>query len=103
VNYHSPEDNKLGWYYPLKEGDRALGITGIEHPQNAPANFRDVDVTAELPPLTSAGAPKRGEFGDNHSGYLGTRGPDGALTDDGVMDLVAAHIAAFAAEQLPAD
>lgn len=94
-NYYSREDNKLGAYYWPKEGDRALGETGIEHPVLAPSNYEDVDVAAELHSYSEAGMLREGEEGDNHSGYLGNRAPDGRLLDDGVMDLIAARIAAL--------
>ncbi len=96
-NYYSPEDNKLGFYYWPKEADRALGEGGIEHASQAPSSYRDVDVTAELRSYTKGGTLREAEEGDNHSGYLGNRGPDGRLLDDGVMDLVAQNIAAAAA------
>ena len=91
-NYHSPEDNKLGYFFPLKEGDRALGLTGIEHSARAPENYRDVDASDELPAIGKDGSVDEDEAGDNHSGYLGTCDASGRLVDDGVMDLVAANI-----------
>jgi len=94
-NYYSPEDDKLGAFYWPKEADRALGETGIEHASRAPANYLDVDVTQQLRSYDKADLPEEGEEGDNHSGYLGNRAADGRLLDDGVMDLVAANIAAL--------
>lgn len=91
-NYFSPEDNKLAYFYPLKEGDRALGLTGIEHAALAPPNYMDVDVTRELPEFDDAGQIEVDEYGDNHSGYLGTRDKQGRLLDNGVMDLVAENL-----------
>lgn len=99
INYYSPEDNKLGYYFPLKEGGRALGVLDIEHPVNKPANYSSVNVVKELPKYTKTGKVDDDEYGDNHSGYLGTREGggevqgEGKLLDDGVMNLVAAYIA----------
>jgi esterase/lipase superfamily enzyme len=93
VSLYSPRDSTLYKYFPVKEGDRALGQAGIEHPDRAPANYRERDVAAELISYDDAGRPLPHEWGQNHSGYLGNRGNDGALLDDGVMDLVAAYIA----------
>lgn len=92
-NYFSPEDNKLGYYFPLKEGDRALGITDIEHAQRRPANYTGVDATRQLPKFDASGKIDVDEYGDNHSGYLGTRDKQGRLIDNGAMDLVAGSIA----------
>jgi len=91
-NYYSREDNKLGYYYPLKEGNRALGLTGILHMDRSPANYFEVDSRKELPKLDTKGNVDIDEYGDNHSGYLGTRDKQGKLLDDGVMDLVARNI-----------
>lgn len=93
INYYSPRDEKLIRFFPLKEGDRALGQAGSEHPDRAPANYFERDVQAELFDYDSAGRPKLDELGENHSGYLGNRGSGGKLADDGVMDLVAAYLA----------
>jgi esterase/lipase superfamily enzyme len=94
-NYYSREDNKLTYYYPLKEIGRALGQTDVEHPENKPANYVSVDASHELPKITDSGAIDEEEYGDNHSGYLGTRDKHGKLIDNGAMDLVAENIAAL--------
>jgi pimeloyl-ACP methyl ester carboxylesterase len=91
-NYYSREDNKLAYYYPLKEGSRALGLSDIEHPDNKPDNYFGVDAQHELPKLTETGVIDEDEYGDNHSGYLGTRNAAGKLIDDGALDLVAENI-----------
>jgi esterase/lipase superfamily enzyme len=92
VNYYSPEDNTLGYFYPLKGADRALGVTDIEHPENKPVNYESVDATAELLSYDDAGNPEPDDIGDNHSGYLGNRSADGRLLDDGVLDLIVRDI-----------
>ena len=97
VNYFSDEDNSLGIFFPLKEGDRALGEADIEHPQRSPANYKSVDASAELMSYDSDFNPCDADIGDNHSGCLGNLGPDGELLDDGIMDLVVARIARLAA------
>lgn len=101
-NYFSPEDNKLGYYYPLKEGGSALGLTGIKDPQEQPRNYVDVYAVKELPALNDKGVADVDEYGDNHSGYLGTRNKSGELIDDGILDLVAQNIAQLASS-LPPD
>lgn len=93
VNYYSPADSKLGRFFPLMEGDRALGQADIEHADRAPGNCRSVDVRAELISYDQRGEPVPDKLGENHSSYLGNRSPGGELLDDGVMDLVAAAVA----------
>jgi pimeloyl-ACP methyl ester carboxylesterase len=90
-NYYSREDNSLGMFYPLKEGDRALGESGIEHRDRAPANYRGIDIEAELISYDRDGRPDA-EPGDNHSGCLGNLAADGSLLDDGIMDVVVGQI-----------
>lgn len=92
-NYYSAEDNKLTYYYPLKEAGRALGQTDIEHPLKKPANYVGVDASQELPLISDNGTIDKDEYGDNHSGYLGTRDQHGRLIDNGALDLVAQRIA----------
>jgi len=92
VNYYSPEDNTLTMFFPLKQADRALGATDIEHPENAPGNYTGVDASAELVTYDGSGIESPEDLGDNHSGYLGNRGADGRLLDDGVLDLVVRDI-----------
>jgi pimeloyl-ACP methyl ester carboxylesterase len=98
MNYFSPRDSKLREFFPFKEGDRALGQAGIEHSERAPKNYRERDVEDQLMSYDDSGRPEPGETGENHSGYLGNRGPDGQLLDDGVMDLVAAYLAGMDSE-----
>lgn len=99
VNYYSPRDSKLYKFFPVKEGDRALGQAGLEHSERAPANYVEQDVQAELISYDAAGRPLPDEQGENHSGYLGNRGTGGQLLDDGVMDLVAAYLARLPAQE----
>jgi pimeloyl-ACP methyl ester carboxylesterase len=92
VNYYSLEDNALGIFYPLKEYDVALGERDIEHPQDAPRNYRSVKVDDQLIKYNDELQPEDEHRGDNHSGCLGNIGPAGELLDDGIMDLVTAEI-----------
>lgn len=93
INYFSHEDNKLGQYYFLMDGDQALGENDVEHRDRRPRNYTAVDAEGELRAVRAGGeldptAPP----GDNHSGYLGLRDHLGRLVDDGVMDLVARSV-----------
>lgn len=92
-NYYSREDNKLEAFFPLKEADRALGQTDIEHADKRPNNFIGVDAQSELLKFKADGQVDADETGDNHSGYLGIRDDaTGKLLSDGVMDLVARNV-----------
>jgi pimeloyl-ACP methyl ester carboxylesterase len=93
VNYYSPADDKLSRFFPLLEGDSALGQVDIEHAARAPDNYQSLDVRAELISYDEDGEPVPDKTGENHSGYLGNRSAGGELLDDGVMGLVAAEIA----------
>lgn len=102
LNLYSPEDGKLGLFFWVKEGDRALGKSDVEEPKKAPRNYRGQNVSRELPEVDEAGKLVRGgELGKNHSGYLGTRDDEGNLTDDGAMNVVAADVATSRANDLP--
>lgn len=95
LNLFSPEDGKLGLFFWVKEGDRALGKSDVEEPSKAPRNYRSQNVARELPQVDDAGKlVMGGEVGKNHSGYLGTRDNEGNLTDDGAMNVVASDVAA---------
>jgi len=88
-NYFSPKDSKLGKYYTVLEGDRAVGRHDLEEPEFAPKNFRSRDVSQELKDVNSKGdVDLVGDLGRNHSAYLGIRNNEGKWVDDGAMDVV---------------
>ncbi len=91
-NYYSREDNALGMFYPLKEGDRALGEGDIEHAERAPRNYQSIDIESELLEIDKSTGQPASETGDNHSACLGILGEDGELLDDGIMDVVLRQI-----------
>ena len=76
----------------MKEGDRALGETGIEEPELAPANYISVDARNELVVLDEEGRIMESRRGDNHMSCLGILDDDGNVLDDGIMNLVAEGI-----------
>ncbi len=92
-NYFSPQDDKLGSFFPLRDADRALGQTDIEHKDKSPFNYRSHDVRKELKAVDKQGrVDPTGDLGKNHSGYLGIRDDAGVWCDDGVMDVVVEDI-----------
>ncbi|MFC6954180.1 DUF726 domain-containing protein [Halorubellus litoreus] len=48
VNFHSGRDEVLGWLYRFSDGTNAVGHGGICDPADAPATYRDVDVTDQV-------------------------------------------------------
>ena len=101
INYYSPRDDKLGKYYRVTDGDRALGRSDIEHADRKPVNYRSRDVQSELKAEGDTGdVDEAGQPGDNHSGYLGIRNKSGTLVDDGVMDVVLRDIRGSQADRV---
>jgi len=92
VNYYSHKDNILGALFPIKEYDRALGETDIEHREKKPFNYLSMDAEKELLTFDSKGNPRIGEVGDNHMTCLGYIDADGRILADGIMDIVAGVI-----------
>lgn len=89
VNCHSPIDSKLAKYFVALEADLAVGQAGLEDRQQAPWNFRSIDVNAELLPVDKDGnIDPDGQIGRNHSAYLGIRNNRGEWLDDGAMDVI---------------
>lgn len=92
-NYFSPEDSKLGKYYPPMEADRAVGRHDLEEPEFAPANFHSRNVAVELKEVNANGdVDPNAAPGRNHSAYLGIRTDAGKWVDDGAMNVVAEDI-----------
>lgn len=90
TNYFSPSDDKLGKFFPIKDGDRAVGRDDLEDPAKAPRNYVSRDVSAELKAVGDGGRlDPSGATGRNHSGYLGLRDDRGIWLDDGAMNVVA--------------
>jgi pimeloyl-ACP methyl ester carboxylesterase len=91
-NFYSTKDRVLGTLYPLKESNIALGITNIENPDLVPSNYVSVDVANELRVVDQAGAVSDQNLGTDHLNCLGIQNDQGALLDDGVMDVIADYI-----------
>jgi pimeloyl-ACP methyl ester carboxylesterase len=122
-NLFDPRDNLLEprfvppIYYPLFEGNLALGDNGIELGISEPTNYRDINVQSEIPDnsdidKTDADGDGRCDLtwiyfpptetctinfvGDNHLAYIGFRDrgstfndfSDDIVVDDGAMNVV---------------
>lgn len=89
-NYYSPNDDKLGKFFPIKDGDRAVGRDDLEDAAKAPQNYVSRNVSSELKAVGDGGRlDPSGALGRNHSGYLGLRDDRGIWLDDGAMNVVA--------------
>jgi len=95
-------------YYPYYEQDLALGHSGIQSSiseENTPQNYSDINMNErEIPPSpdnadadSTCDLRYRGPFGfvcaialegDNHLGYIGSRGSPNSLINNGAMDIV---------------
>jgi hypothetical protein len=98
-------------YYPCFEQNYALGQTGIGSTISdidIPENYVDIPVEQELMNIRNADADNEGcdlkynpnpwfpyyfictidYVGDNHLGYVGFRGPNDSLRNNGAMDIV---------------
>lgn len=90
VNYYSPQDDKLGKFFPIKDGDRAVGRDDLEDMAKAPRNYVSRNVWSELKAVGDGGRiDPFGALGRNHSGYLGLRDDRGIWLDDGALNVVA--------------
>jgi|SRR5215212_2158550 len=96
-------------YYPCFEQDFALGQKGIQSTifdRDVPQNYVDIPVEQEILNIRDADADRGCDLiypsfwspdfvctitqvGDNHLGYVGFRGPDNSLRDNGAMSVVA--------------
>ena len=97
-------------YYPYFEQDFALGQTGIQSTiseTDVPENYVDIPVRQEILNIKNADADNEGcdlkyhpnpwypsyvictitEIGDNHLGYVGFRGPNDSLRNNGAMNI----------------
>jgi len=98
-------------YYPYFEQDFALGQTGIQSTiseTDVPQNYVDIPVKQEILNIRNADADNEGcdlkynpnpwipsyfictidYVGDNHLGYVGFRGPNDSLRDNGAINIV---------------
>ena len=96
-NLYNPKDNMLRSLYLKTENENPLGLFGIKKGELSPSNYTEQNVMLEIPPLRKASGIYKPfvdhavyEWGNNHSGYIGFRGVDGKLKDDGAINIIVA-------------
>lgn len=104
-NLFNPKDNALEapTLYRFYEQDNALGLKGAQSVLPAISNYMDKDVQNEIKFIEDANGNGDcdlliktlfgrlctiEDIGDNHFGYVGFRDVNGALIDDGAMNVV---------------
>ena len=96
-NLYNPKDNMLRSLYLKTENENPLGLFGIKKGESFPSNYTEQNVMHEIPSLRKASGIYKPfvdhavyESGNNHSGYIGFRGVDGKLKDDGAINIIVA-------------
>jgi hypothetical protein len=74
-----------------------LGLFGLNKAEPFPSNYTERNVMLEIPPLRKASRIYKpfvdntvSEWGNNHSGYIGFRGVNGKLKNDGAINVIVA-------------
>ena len=96
-NLYNPRDNLLRSAYIKTEKENPLGLFGLNKKEPFPLNYTERNVMLEIPPLKKASGIYKSfvdntvsEWGNNHSGYIGFRGVNGKLKDDGAINVIVA-------------
>ena len=96
-NLYNPKDNLLRSAYIKTEKENPLGLFGLNKAEPFPSNYTERNVMLEIPPLKKASGIYKpfvdntvSEWGNNHSGYIGFRGVNGKLKNDGAINVIVA-------------
>ena len=94
-NLYNPKDNLLQGLYIKTENENPLGLLGLHKDEPFPSNYTELNVMSEIPPLRMASGIYKpfvdntiSGWGNNHSGYIGFRGVNGKLKDDGAINVI---------------
>ena len=94
-NLYNPKDNLLQGLYIKTENENPLGLLGLHKDEPFPSNYTERNVMSEIPPLMMASEIYKpfvdntiSGWGNNHSGYIGFRGVNGKLKDDGAINVI---------------
>ena len=96
-NLYNPKDNLLQGLYVKTENENPLGLLGLHKDEPFPSNYTERNVMSEIPPFRMASGIYKpfvdntvSDWGNNHSGYIGFRGVNGKLKDDGAINVIVA-------------
>jgi hypothetical protein len=96
-NLYNPKDNVLQGLYVKTENENPLGLFGLKKGEPFPSNYREHNVMSEISSFRkTSGIHKTfvdntvSGWGNNHSGYIGIRGINGKLKDDGAVNIIVA-------------
>ena len=94
-NLYNPKDNLLQGLYIKTENENPLGLLGLHKDEPFPLNYTERNVVSEIPPIRMASGIYKpfvdntiSGWGNNHSGYIGFRGVNGKLKDDGAINVI---------------
>ena len=96
-NLYNPKDNILQGLYVKTENENPLGLLGLNKGEPFPSNYTEHNVMSEISSFReTSGIDKPfidntvSRWGNNHSGYIGIRGINGKLKDDGAVNIIVA-------------
>jgi hypothetical protein len=96
-NLYNPRDGVLQGLYVKTENENPLGLLGLHKDEPFPSNYTERNVISEIPPFRMASGIYKpfvdntvSDWGNNHSGYIGFRGVNGKLKDDGAINVIVA-------------
>ena len=96
-NLYNPKDNILQGLYVKTENENPLGLLGLKKGEPFPSNYTEHNVMSEISSFRkTSGIDKPfidnavSRWGNNHSGYIGIRGINGKLKDDGAVNIIVA-------------
>jgi Alpha/beta hydrolase of unknown function (DUF900) len=96
-NLYNPKDTVLQGLYVKTENENPLGLFGLKKGEPFPLNYTEHNVMSELSSFRKASGIHKPfvdnavlRWGSNHSGYIGFRGVNGKLKDDGAINVIVA-------------
>jgi hypothetical protein len=96
-NLYNPKDNILQSLYVKAENENPLGLFGLKKGEPFPSNYTEHNVMSEISSFRKTSGIHKpfvdntvSRWGNNHSGYIGIRGINGKLKDDGAVNLIVA-------------
>lgn len=96
-NLYNPKDNILQGLYVKTENENPLGLLGLKKSEPFPSNYTEHNVMSGISSFRkTSGIDKSfidnvvSRWENNHSGYIGIRGINGKLKDDGAVNIIVA-------------